>query len=61
MTLTLDISDDLKPDELNELVEIAREQSRPVGVVLLDAARDLARERRANREPRTENREQATA
>lgn len=55
MTLTLDISDDLKPEEASELVELAREQDRPIGVLLLEAARKLAMQRRANREPRTAN------
>lgn len=49
MTLTLDISDDLKPDEAGELVDIAREQSKPVGIVILEAARELAAKRRAAR------------
>jgi hypothetical protein len=50
MTLTLDISDDLKPEEASELVEIAREEKRPVGIILLEAARTLARQRREDRE-----------
>ena len=61
MTMTLNISDDLKPDEAAELVEIAREQQKPLGVLLLEAARDAVRRRQANREPRTENREPAAA
>ncbi len=51
MTMTLDISDDLKPEEASELVEIARTENRPVGVILLEAARELARKRRERREP----------
>lgn len=50
MTLTLDISDDLKPEEARELVELAREQDRPVGMVILEAARELARTRRERRQ-----------
>ncbi len=50
MTLTLDISDDLTPDEASELVEIAKEERRSVGGLILDAARDLARRRREERE-----------
>ena len=50
MTLTLNISDDLKSDEASELVEIAREQTKPVGIVILEAARDAVRRRRAQRE-----------
>ena len=46
MTLTLDISDDLKPEEASELVEIAKETDRPIGRVLLEAARELLRQRR---------------
>jgi hypothetical protein len=61
MTMTLNISDDLKPDEAAELVEIAREQQKPLGVLLLEAARDAVRRRQASREPRTENREPAAA
>ena len=60
MTLTLDISDDLKPEEASELVDIAREQERPVGIVLLEAARELARRRRERRE-RATSREAAAA
>ena len=50
MTMTLDISDDLKPEEAAELVELSREQDKPVGIVLLEAARKLAAQRRAGRE-----------
>lgn len=50
MTLTLDISDDLNPEEASELVEIAKEERRTVGGLILDAARDLARRRREERE-----------
>ena len=60
MTLTLDISDDLKPEEASELVDIAREQERPVGIVLLEAARELASRRRERRE-RATSREAAAA
>lgn len=51
MTMTLDISDDLKPDEASELVEIAREQQKPLGIVLLEAARSLVKGRREKRQP----------
>lgn len=61
MTLTLDISDDLKPEEASELVELAREQDRPIGVLLLEAARKLAAQRRSSREQRTANREPRAA
>lgn len=50
MDMTLRISDDLKHDEASELVEIAREQDRPIGALLLEAAREIARQRRAKRE-----------
>jgi predicted HTH domain antitoxin len=49
MTLTLDISDDLKPEEARELLKIAVELKKSVGVVLLEAARDLAAKRRESR------------
>lgn len=49
MTLTLNISDDLRPEEASELVEIARETERPIGRVLLEAARQLVAERKATR------------
>ena len=54
MTLTLDITDDLKPEEAAELVEIARQEQRSVGVVILEAlvwawsGEALSRRRRAN-------------
>lgn len=54
MTLTLNISDDLRPEEASELVEIAKETERPIGRVLLEAARELVRQRRAKREPERE-------
>lgn len=55
MTMTLDISDDLKPSEAHELVELAREQERPLGALLLEAARKLAVQRRGNFESSTAN------
>lgn len=54
MTMTLNISDDLKPEEASELVEIAREQDRPIGILLLEAARTLVRQRRTKQEPERE-------
>lgn len=53
MTMTLDISDDLKPAEAHELVELAREQERPLGALLLEAARNLAAQRRMSGERTT--------
>lgn len=50
MTLTLDISDDLKPDEASELVNMAREQNRPIGMLILEAARTLVKVRREKQE-----------
>lgn len=61
MTMTLNISDDLKPEEASELVEIAREQNRPLGVLILEAARDAVRRRRASGELGTVNREAQAA
>lgn len=52
--MTLNISDDLKPEEASELVEIAREQDRPIGILLLEAARTLVRQRRTKQEPERE-------
>jgi len=46
MTLTLDISDDLKPEEARELVNLAMEEKKPVGVLILEAARERVRQRR---------------
>lgn len=48
MTLTLDISDDLKPEELGELVELARERAKPIGALILEAARALASQGRGS-------------
>jgi hypothetical protein len=60
MKLTADFTDDLKPDELEELVLMSRDEQMPVGKLILTAARALVGMRR-NREPRTENREQPKA
>lgn len=58
MKLTADFTDDLKPDELEELVLLSRERQVPMGKLLLNAARTLVR---GNREPGTANREQPKA
>lgn len=47
MKLTLDISDDLKPDELGLLVQLAKESGKQVGVLILEAARELAARRKS--------------
>jgi hypothetical protein len=49
MKLTLDISDDLRPDEASELLEIAKTEGKPIGRVLLEAAREWTQKRRAAR------------
>lgn len=49
MTLALNITDDLRPEEATELMEIAREADKPVGRVLLEAAREYVRQRREQR------------
>jgi hypothetical protein len=49
MTLTLDISDNLKPDEAIELLALSIEEKKPVGIVILEAARDAVRRRREQR------------
>jgi hypothetical protein len=58
MKLTADFTDDLKPDELEELVLMSRDEQMPLGKLILNAARALVR---GNREPRTENHEQPKA
>lgn len=60
MKLTADFTDDLNPDELEELVLMSREEQQPVGKLILQAARALVGMRR-NREPSTANREQPKA
>ena len=50
MKLTADFTDDLKPDELEELVLMSRDEQVPVGKLILNAARALVSMRR-NREP----------
>lgn len=49
MTLTLDITDDLKPDELGELVDTAKEEGKTLGVLILEASREFVRQRREQR------------
>lgn len=49
MKLTADFTDDLKPDELEELVLMSRDEQMPVGKLILNAARALVGMRR-NRE-----------
>lgn len=61
MTLTLDITDDLKPEEASELVEIAREEGKNIGHVILEAARALARMRRERLAMTTEKRGEVQA
>lgn len=60
MKLTADFTDDLKPDELEELVMLSRDEQVPVGKLILTAARSLVSLRR-NREPSTANREHPKA
>lgn len=50
MTLTLDITDDLKPDELGEMVDAAKEEGKSMGTLILEASRDYVRRRREKRE-----------
>lgn len=49
MTMTLDITDDLKPDELGEMVDAAKEEGKTMGALILEASRDLVRRRREQR------------
>jgi hypothetical protein len=60
MKLTADFTDELKPDELEELVLLSREQQVPMGKLILQSARALVGMRR-KREPETANREQPKA
>ncbi len=60
MKLTADFTDDLRPDELEELVLLSRDEQVPVGKLILNAARALVGMRR-NRELGTTNCEQPTA
>ena len=49
MTLTLNITDDLKPDELGEMVDAAREEGKSLGALVLEASREYVSKRRASR------------
>jgi len=49
MTLTLDITDDLKPDELGEMVDLAKEEGKSMGTLILEASREYVKQRRAKR------------
>lgn len=54
MQMTLNISDDLKPEELGEIVTLSRETDKPIGQLILEAARELAakvKARRASHQP----------
>lgn len=42
MNMTIDISDDLKPEELGEIVTLSRETQKPIGQLILESARALA-------------------
>lgn len=50
MTLTLDITDDLKPDELGEMVDLAKEEGKSMGSLILEASREYVRKRREQRQ-----------
>jgi hypothetical protein len=60
MKLTADFTDDLKPDELEELVLMSRDEQMPVGKLILNAARALVGMRR-NRQPADEASQQPQA
>ncbi len=49
MTMTLDITDDLKPDELGEMVDAAKEEGKSLGILVLEASREYVRKRREQR------------
>jgi hypothetical protein len=49
MNMTIDISDDLKPDELGEIVTLSRETNKPIGQLILESARALAASVQASR------------
>ena len=47
--MTIDISDDLKPEELGEIVTLSRETKKPIGQLILESARALAAQAKATR------------
>jgi hypothetical protein len=49
MNMTIDISDDLKPEELGEIVTLSRETKTPIGQLILEAARSLAAKAKSTR------------
>jgi hypothetical protein len=49
MTMTLDITDDLKPDELGEMVDAAKEEGITMGKLILESSREYVRKRREQR------------
>lgn len=49
MQMTLNISDDLKPEELGEIVTLSRETEKPIGQLILESARELAAKLKARR------------
>lgn len=54
MQMTLNISDDLKPEELGEIVTLSQETAKPIGQLILESARELAarvKARRVNTQP----------
>lgn len=49
MQMTLNISDDLKPEELGEIVTLSKETNKPIGQLILESARELAAQVKAKR------------
>lgn len=61
MKLTADFTDDLNPDELEELVLMSRDEQMPVGKLILTAARALVGMRRNREQLPTDHRLPPTA
>jgi hypothetical protein len=61
MKLTADFTDELKPDELEELVRLSREEQVPMGKLILQSARALVGMRRNRETPGTSDRVEVAA
>jgi len=61
MTLTANFTDELKPDELEELVLLSRDEQVPLGQLILRSARALVGMRRNREEAVDASRQQPQA
>lgn len=59
MNMTIDISDDLKPEELGEIVTLSRETNKPIGQLILESARALAASVKSTRTGNSQSQEVA--